>query len=465
MAINPERLERYREFTVRHSDENGVYDPEKGLNGLLSILTPDPKLVVLAAMDQGKAIFTSRQLYKDILVWLKNLGISTEVFPVKQNTPWSYCSYEKNGEIRDGSLVEIGAVVKQVHFETLWGGERIGYIKSLAGSELAVPLLPYVCEFVFHAGDSNIPHRFDSMVRLLGPVNSPNTQRKPMSVFKVVDFLLKNPGSHRCIDIQEGLKDQIHPAVIRNILDDLGDEEKNNNGAGIIHYESPYREQEGKKVRGLSRYKLKDEQKLQDIDTLYAEIEKIRGFVSPKDQLASIVQYILKNPQDDYEFNNISEKVAIRRTHVSTVLSSLNDVGVLIRQSAFTGSDTHTQASATYLTTMFYEEVLLPIRELADTLALPHKPLKSTKLAYFLQNYSQERSRVGPGAGKEIRKELMNIMFRLGQPAKANHLADAYNGDAERKLHLSTVRKHLNILTQQGLARKTRRSYYELIAV
>ncbi|MBI2017686.1 hypothetical protein HYS92_01400 [Candidatus Daviesbacteria bacterium] len=63
MAISPEKLERYKDFVSLHSAENDSYNPERGLGGLLSTLTPDPKIVVLAGMDQGTIYFTAKQLY------------------------------------------------------------------------------------------------------------------------------------------------------------------------------------------------------------------------------------------------------------------------------------------------------------------------------------------------------------------------------------------------------------------
>ena len=52
MVISPGKLEKYSDFLSKHSNE-GVYDPKKGLCGLLSILTPDTKSVVLAGMQSG----------------------------------------------------------------------------------------------------------------------------------------------------------------------------------------------------------------------------------------------------------------------------------------------------------------------------------------------------------------------------------------------------------------------------
>lgn len=51
--IPQERLDSYQDFAGIHSD-NGRYNPEKGLEGLLSVLTPDPKGVVLLAMEETR---------------------------------------------------------------------------------------------------------------------------------------------------------------------------------------------------------------------------------------------------------------------------------------------------------------------------------------------------------------------------------------------------------------------------
>jgi len=151
--------------------------------------------------------------------------------------------------------VKIGAEVKQAHLLPSWGDPRTGYIKSRAGSELAVPLLPYACDFVFRAGQSSIGHKFDSMWRVIGAIESKTDRRRPWAVFKVVEFLIQHLGRNRRMDLEDELAGQIDGCVVSSVLNNLGN-------AGLIDYLSPDREIEGKKAKGWSRYKLKDTQKL-----------------------------------------------------------------------------------------------------------------------------------------------------------------------------------------------------------
>lgn len=458
MAISPDKLDRYKDFVVLHSTNNGVYNPESGLGSLLSTLTPDPKPVVLTAMQQGTVYFTLHQLHRDVLTWLENYGVPKNAWPITKFTPWSYCEYRRDQTKQDGSLVEIGAVVKQAHLTSFWGGIRTGYIKTVAGGELADPLLPYVCNFVYQAGQSNIPHQYDSTWRLFGNVCSPNDHRKPLAVFRVVEFLIQNPKPHRALDIQEELKEHAGHGSISLLLNCLGE-------AGVITYDSPDREIGGRRTRGWSRYGLKDEARLQDLDSLYAEIKRIRKHFTMQTSLKRICEFILQNPMSTLASCELSEKFGIPVTQVSTIFSSLVQTGVLDLRPGFKGGVIKSSASVNDLTKMLYDEVLLPAREIANTLTPPPaKLLESLELTYFLQNYQVERSHMGPLAGDEVRKDILDILNDPNRPMKLSHVAEIYNsGRSERKLGRGSIRRHLNLLVTQGLIRIPKQGYYQLV--
>ncbi len=74
---------------------------------------------------------------------MQNQGVAKDAFPVTYSAAWAYCErMDKDGEIKDGSLVRIGTVVKQAHLRSLERGEETGYILSQAGADLAMSLLP-----------------------------------------------------------------------------------------------------------------------------------------------------------------------------------------------------------------------------------------------------------------------------------------------------------------------------------
>lgn len=461
--VSPDRLELYKDFVVLHADGNGNYDPEKGLGSLLSVTSPDTKLVTLAGMDEEKPYFSKKPLHKDVLMWLKNLGIPRNAFPITTGPTWRYCERRiEKGIKQDGSLVKIGAVIKPAYLRSLWGDEKTGYIKSIAGSRLAVPFLPYICEFVYQTRQSNIPHRFNSMWRLLGASASSTDQRRPLAVFKVVEFLIKHSGNLRTMDIAEGLVGQVGDTAVSSILNNLGDDEKGQ-GAGIIHYESPSRDIQGKSASGLSKYGLINVDKLQDIDSLYAEIRKRKKYFRDKVCLTKIAHYILQNPKDYYEYNELAEELDINKSNIPFVLSILSDLNVLDHQSMFKVNETQSQASATDLTKMFYERVLLPIKEAAYTLTPPpYEPLEPSKLTYLLQNYSQERSYIGPQGGEEVREIIVTTLVKLGE-AKLSHIAEEYNQITERKLRRGAIYNELIVLTEKGLIKRPKRGYYKLV--
>jgi hypothetical protein len=150
---------KYEEFIKRHS-VNGKYDPEKGLEGLLSCLTPDPKSIVLLAMAEKRWYFNCNQLYRDVQNFMEENGLEKK-FPISFKSVWAYCEFKnkKNKEPVDGSLVEIGAVVKQLNIDE----NKYAYQISDAGIELARPLVLKAIEFVHKARNSKVPHRYDSM--------------------------------------------------------------------------------------------------------------------------------------------------------------------------------------------------------------------------------------------------------------------------------------------------------------
>lgn len=462
MAIPPERLEKYGDFVGKHST-NGVYDPEKGLGGLLSVLTPDPKIIVLAGMQPGTVYFSKEQLYKDLLTWLGNTGVPGKAFPIADTSAWSYCRRERDPKNQDGSLVKAGAVVKQTQFKSDRGGRETGYIKSAFGQELAVPLLPYICEFVDMArqrAEQKVkqgitPNTFDSMWRVLGSIGSVTAKRRPTAVFKVIRFLIENPGIHRETDIEEGLNKQEGRSVLSKILINLGD-------AGIIDYDSSSKDIGGDRARGWSTYRLSNGEKVAVLDSLYEKIRTTGRYLRAETYIGKVAGYIKQNPEGTIEYNTLAEKLGIHPVNTSQILTLMSAVGILDSQSGFNRT-TRSRASANDLTRMFYEVVLLLVKEAAGTLTQPPaKPLDPLQLTCFLQNYQQERSNIGSIGGKEVRERLVDILSMQGKPIKLSHIVEIYNASTGRKLIKTGLSDQLNDLIQQGIVRKPRKGFYIL---
>ncbi|MBI2017684.1 hypothetical protein HYS92_01390 [Candidatus Daviesbacteria bacterium] len=302
------------------------------------------------------------------------------------------------------------------------------------------------------------------MFRLIGSIQSRTDERRPLAVFKVVEYLVTHPGVHRTVDLEEVLEGQVKRGAISLVLNNLGDDSDNSSACGILHYQSPGRDHRGQKVKGWSGYILRDEEKLHDVEYLYQEMRKKRKAFKNRSFFNKIINYILQYPDTTFTWYDLGNALNVYPSDISNVLTFLSNIGALSHQSVFKGGDTVSQAEATDLTKMFYDEVLLPIKEVADTLTpLPNRPLVSTKLSYFLDNYQQERSHIGPKGGDETRGKLIEAMQRIGEPVKLSHLAELINQENERKPGRSAFGRGLNLLVQEGIVRRVGNGFYELI--
>lgn len=448
--ISPERLERYSDFV--DPERTGVpYDPRQGLERLLGVLSPDPKGIVLAAMGEDW-YGTKDQLKTRIYAWLEESGISSRIWPISRSASWIYCKNRYKGEIIDGSLVNLGAVVKKIE------GPQTLYSRSLAGAELAVPLVQQAATFVSRARKYGSPHKFDSMWRIIGNVGSRTDQRRPVAVFDVIDFLVHHKGGHRQVDLQK--ETHISHGRLEYILTYLGN-------CGIINYTSPTVEREGLKGKGWSVTRLVDQRFLEhpDPDKIYQDIRGIRkDFYSP-DHIVRAITYIKQHPNSEYESGDLARVLDIHPTNASRILSILVDLGILQRlEPGYKGGETMSKASANDLTYLFNDLVYAPVKNIADTLSPP--PLKlwsKEELAIYLQNYDEERSREGLRGGDQVRSLLIDILSQhKGEDLKLSHIADLYNAQTVRELHSETLGHQLHFLLKLGEVTQPRRGYYQL---
>jgi DNA-binding Lrp family transcriptional regulator len=448
---------KYEEFIKRHS-VNGKYDPKKGLEGLLSCLTPDPKGIVLLAMAEKRWYFNCNQLYRDVQNFMKRNSLEKK-FPISFNGVWAYCEFKnkknkEHKELVDGSLVEIGAVVKQLNLDE----NKYAYQISDAGIELARPLVLKAIEFVHKARNSKVPHRYDSMGRILGSVNStsPTKKRRPSGVYKFVKFLYENPGQHRITDIASELEEGLDRVSI--IAANLG-------YCGVVDYESMMKEIEGKRPKGWSVYVLNDEKLLEKSDEeIWKEVKNINDRFDYPGHLKKVFNFIKEKSKEDkeykYEWNELSEELKIPESKISRCLSLLSKIG-LLKSEEFKGREIRSKVEANDLTKLFYETVLQPAYELATNLdsGLIKATFEPEWIEEFLENYNEERSYIGPEGGNKVRKAIIKVL-REESELKLDAIAEKVSEKLGRKLRPSGCRRQIEAL--KGKIEKTKKGWYRL---
>lgn len=457
--ISPDKLERYKDF-MDPKRLGSPYDPRQGLERLMGVLSPDPKGMVLAAMGYDW-YGNSSQLQNSVLAWLEERGLPKGIWPITRSPTWWYCEQiNRDEEILDGSLVDLGAVVKKAEDPL-----QVLYSRSAAGAELAVPLVQQAVEFVSRATEyterqklkGQIPHKFNSMWRVIGAVNSKTDQRRPLAVWEIIDFLYHNRGKHRQIDVQN--QTHISQARLGKIIQSLGN-------SGIIDYKSPQIEVEGQRGRGWAGFRLNNQQSVIDLDSnsVYRRIKDIRKDFEYPTYLSRIIDYMKKHPNGEYEYHVLAEELGVSPTYVSRILTLLGNLGLLSRLNPSFKDRTVMAVSANDLTFLFYDLVCAPAKDVADTLSsLPLQPWDRSKVAIYLKNYNEERSHIGSQAGKEVRSLLLDILSEGREEMKLSHIIDLYNNRAEIELSAPAIIGQLQNLLKAGKIQKPRLRYYKLV--
>lgn len=444
-GISQSRLDRYSDFVSLHS-RDGVYDPESGMEGLLSVVTPDIKGIVLYSMENGEPVFNSWQLHLSTLEWLERNGVNRILFPITYMSAWNYCERPDNeGNIVSGSLVDVGAAVREVYEDTQ-EGLKVGYHISIAGKELALPTISNAVEFVDRARKSDVPHKYDSMGRIFGGVQSATENRKQLAVYNVVKFLVDNPSAHRFVDIVSGLDGAVNRHTVSNVLRSLG-------YAGIIGYKSVSHDVQGRRERGWSRYSYTG--KPIDLEQVIQIRPDLHG-----PPVSKVVQFIHANPDLKYERNYVSDWLKLNEFTVSRILSALAKLGLLIKESEFSSAELQSIAEKNDLTKMLYEIILEPAWQSASTLqsASTRHPAPE-KLRTLSVNYQEERSRTGVRGGEEVRDSIMQVL-ESGEPVKLSYIAYQVNKHIARNLHSNGIRHQIKSLIKQGAVEKTAKGFY-----
>lgn len=457
MIENPDR---YKEFVSMHSTE-GIYDPEKGLEGLLSCLTPDTKAVALLSMQRGEDYFTSLDLFKKISNYLENYGLNKKDFPLSSTAPWVYCfTYKKaDKQFIDGSLIDIGAVIKKTIYVTN-EGLKTGCEISQAGEELCKPLISRTIHFVNEAREKNLLKSY-SMFKILGAVNSITEKRRQISVFNIVKALVENPNLNSASEIKELLGSKQNHPYIAEALISLGE-------TGIINYESPYKEINGKWIKSFKTYSLTKEglARLKDKEEVYKKMKNIEichsiGF--NRKNLSESIDYILDNPDEKYDYLSLAEKFgATDYRPFRTILWALTKSGYL---NSLFDDNMHTAAktkmSANYATHFFYDSVLLPAHESAKNLEPTNDVgISSNELKNFLANFRREKTRIGPDGGDEIKAAILRVLEN--EEMKRSLIVQKCSPLITRKLNGASYDIHINSLIKEGIIERTKKGHYKL---
>ena len=446
-----DRLNKYANF-VRSNSINGVYSPEKGLESLLTTLTPDLKVVVLQAMNDSVVYSTQNEIYRALLQYLSRFELASIDISVDERSPWHYLEYvDRSGRRKEGSLVQAG-VVDEVTLKSS-EGMKVGYSISCAGKDLAIPLGMQAMDFVYRARNSSIPHRFDSMWKLLGTSHSRTENKRQFAVYNIVKFLRENSGYYRTTDLAVALSDKVDLRTVGKVLDSLGE-------SGVIGYESPTREVNGARAKGWSTYCLNG--KIGDFENTYALMISEKPYFRERSSLFNIIQYMEENPDSELSASILVRDLSISGDVASVILMFLERLRTLRRKNDFT-SHTKTKASANDLTRMFYDTVLAPAWEAAAKLnPVPHININPEKLSLFLENYQEERTQIGQQGGQEARDVIVGILTGATDPRglKLSQIVQEGNGKLDRRLARTSYFDQLQKLIASGVVEKTESAYY-----
>lgn len=460
MTISQEQLQKYSDFVSLNST-GGVYDPQEGLEALLSSLTPDPKVIVLRAMaaNRNEWFFSDYYLHKAVLEELSRLGLNRGAYPISRRSSWHYCErLNEQGDLSDGSLISVGAVVKQANMSTPQG-LKIGYQISLAGYELALPLGKCAIDFVWSAMHGSFMHRYDSMWKLLGTVSSTTESRKQAAVFHVLQYLVEHPGLHGIIDIYEGLEGSISLLRVSRTVNALGI-------CGVIDHQSLEKTREGRIPKGLVTFELSPQYRSNPMtlssDGVCSKIQDANIPFRYWKALEKILDYIRTKPLAHYDKYTLGGLLELHHGNAQIVINTLENIGILVSTHEFQPGEVISRAGANDLSRMFRDMVIIPAWQTASTLSPTGSvEVEPERVKFFSNNYSEERTIVGPEGGKEVRGAILDALTAHDE-MKLYQIIQIAGENISRKLNREAFAKQLRELMKRGLVKKTKKDYYTL---
>lgn len=410
------------------------------------LLTPDPKAVVLWSMEPGVS-YTVGELYRQVTELVGDRP------PICCSGVWSYC--RGNGQ-HPGVLNKFGFVVNETDEEA---SGPFAFEKTPAGADFGDAI---AARAVWLCGKLTSKHR--SLSKIFGAPHKKGgaKTRRGLAIYRVVKLLAEQPQQvYRTTDIAD--LTSVSMGILTLALNTMGE-------AGIIDYESPFRDIEGQIATGWAQYRLVDKDLLtKDVEELYDEYRQDRPFSYLKAYLGSVLDYIRRHPEAVYSADTLPQIVAVDRDYVSNILSFLKNRGFL--ESDFQGGVILSKTRANENTLLLWEHLLQPIEAVAHRLDpadckgfydvldsyVSHPETRTDDVQRMLARYQAER------VHKDVEAARDTDVVLLALPKKAMKLStivEKVNGTRQSSLSSATVRYHLEGLIRAGRFEKPQRGHY-----
>jgi DNA-binding transcriptional ArsR family regulator len=410
------------------------------------LLTSDPKPVVLWSMEQGVS-YTVGELYQQVKEFVGDR------LPISYPAMWSYC---RGSGSRRGVLEKFGFVTNET--DGLASGP-FTFGKTPAGADFGDAIAAHA---VWLCG--RLTSRYRSMLRIFrAPQRSAGAKtRRGFAVYRVVKLLAEQPEQgYRATDIAD--LTSISMDILTLALNTLGE-------AGIIDYESPHRDRDGRPVTGWARYRLLNKGLLtKDVEELYSEFRQDRPQSYLKTHLRSVRDYICGHPEAVYSAEILPRFIPVGNDYVSNILSFLKNRGFL--ESDFQGGVVCTKATANENTSLLWDHLLKPIEAVAHRLDptdckgfydvldsyVSHPEARMDHVQRMLAQYQAERVNRGIEKAQDIDVVLLALPKKM---MKLSAIVEKVNRAREFSLCSRTVCYHLDGLVRSGRFEKKKKGHY-----
>lgn len=411
------------------------------------LLTPDPKAVVLWSMEQ-RVSYTVGELYRQVTEFVGDRP------PICRSGVWSYC---KGKEQRQAVLEKFGFVANEDAMEADATGP-FAVEKTPAGADFGDAI---AARAVWLCG--KLTSKYRSLLKIFGAPHKKEDAktRRGLAIYRVVKLLAEQPQQvYRTTDIAD--LTGVSTGILTLALNAIGQ-------AGIIDYESPFRDIDGQVATGWAQYRLVGKNLLtKDVEELYDEYRQDRPFSYLKAYLRSVLNYIRRHPEAAYSADTLPQIVAVDRDYVSNILSFLKNRGFL--ESDFQGGVVLSKAKANENTCLLWEHLLKPIEAVAHRLDpgdckgfynvldsyVSHPETRTDDVQRMLAQYRAERVHQGFSTG-----DTDAVLLALPRRAmKLSTIVEKVNGTRQFSMSSATVRYHLDGLIRAERFEKSKRGHY-----
>ena len=410
------------------------------------LLTPDPKSVVLWAMEEGVS-YTVGELHRQVKDFVG------ERLPISYPAMWSYC---RGSGQWSGALEKFGFVMNETDGAA---SGPFAFEKTPAGADFGDPI---AARAVWLGG--RLTSKYRSMLRIFGaPQRSGSAKiRRGFAIFSVVKLLAEQPDqTFRLTDIAD--RTGVSTGVLTLALNTMGQ-------TGTIDYQSPHRDKDGRFATGWAQYRLMDKGLLtKDVEELYGEYRQDRPFSYLKAYLVSVLDYIRSHPKGVYSADTLPTAVRVDRDYVSNILSFLKNRGFL--ESDFQGGVVLSRVSANQNTGLLWDHLLKPIEAVAQRLDPAdcrglcdvldsYESDPDTRMDHvqrMLAQYQAERIHRGLDKAQDIDAVLMSLPRKM---MKLSAIIDRLNNAREFSLSRRTVCGYLDGLVRAGKFERPKKGHY-----